>query len=152
MTLHHLIVTFKTLGACASLEPRYCRMAHSVASRDALALATAEVLGLSLPDISCPRRRVDRITANVCFWHKADIPTRSTNVRFWGQSGHGADSRKCPLLTQSGHWPRQSRVTGVTEYRVGTAASVRLDVEGLDHLAPLLRFVGDEFPEIGRRA
>jgi hypothetical protein len=22
---------------------------------------------------------------NVCFWHKADIPTRSTtNVRFWG--------------------------------------------------------------------
>ena len=47
---------------------------------------------------------------------------------------------------------RRSRVTGITEYRVGTAASVRLDVEGLDHLAPLLRFVGDEFPEIGRRA
>jgi hypothetical protein len=21
---------------------------------------------------------------NVCFWHKADIPLRSTNVRFWG--------------------------------------------------------------------
>jgi len=21
---------------------------------------------------------------NVCFWHKADIPTRSINVRFWG--------------------------------------------------------------------
>jgi hypothetical protein len=21
---------------------------------------------------------------NVRFWHKADIPTRSTNVRFWG--------------------------------------------------------------------
>jgi hypothetical protein len=22
--------------------------------------------------------------ANVRFWHKADIPTRSINVRFWG--------------------------------------------------------------------
>jgi len=21
---------------------------------------------------------------HVCFWHKADIPTRSINVRFWG--------------------------------------------------------------------
>ena len=25
--------------------------------------------------------------ANVRFWHKADIPTRSTDVRFWGPSG-----------------------------------------------------------------
>src|SRR5262249_53324308 len=24
----------------------------------------------------------------VCFWHKADIPTRPTNIRFWGNSGH----------------------------------------------------------------
>ena len=24
--------------------------------------------------------------ANVCFWHKADIPTGSTNVRFWGKA------------------------------------------------------------------
>jgi len=23
-------------------------------------------------------------SANVRFWHKADIPARSTNVRFWG--------------------------------------------------------------------
>jgi hypothetical protein len=29
-------------------------------------------------------------------------------------------------------------------------ASVRLDVEGPDDVAPLLRFVGDEFPERGR--
>jgi hypothetical protein len=21
---------------------------------------------------------------NVCFWHKAEIPTRSTDFRFWG--------------------------------------------------------------------
>ena len=36
------------------------------------------------------------------------------------------------------------RRTGVTEYRIETAASVRLDVGGPDHLAPLLGFVGDE--------
>ena len=39
---------------------------------------------------TCPRRRGDRIAPvsaaarNVCFWHIADIPTRSINVRFWG--------------------------------------------------------------------
>jgi hypothetical protein len=47
------------------------------------------------------------------------------------QSGHGDRAQRCPLsgesvhqrppircllLTQSGHWRRQSRVTGVTEY------------------------------------
>ena len=25
------------------------------------------------------------------------------HVRFWGQSGHGLDVMKCPLMTQSGH-------------------------------------------------
>jgi hypothetical protein len=39
----------------------------------------------------------------VAFWHKADIPIRLRNVRFWGQSGHDADVLQCPLLTQSGH-------------------------------------------------
>src|SRR6516225_5679502 len=33
-----------------------------------------------------------------------------------------------------------------------TAASVRLDVEGLDHLAPLLGFFGDVFSEVRGRA
>jgi len=28
-------------------------------------------------------RRGDRIDPNVRLWHKADIPTRSTDVRFW---------------------------------------------------------------------
>jgi hypothetical protein len=56
-----------------------------------------------------PARPGDRITTffaatqNVCFWHKADIPTRSTNFRFqlppqifrealviWVQSGAGS--------------------------------------------------------------
>jgi len=27
------------------------------------------------------------VQLNVRFWHKADIPARSTNVRFWGWSG-----------------------------------------------------------------
>src|SRR5262249_22647567 len=31
------------------------------------------------------------------------------------------------------------------------AASVRLDVEGLDHLAPLLGLIGDELAEVGGR-
>jgi len=26
----------------------------------------------------------DEFGGNVRYWHKADIPTRSTNVRFWG--------------------------------------------------------------------
>jgi len=28
-------------------------------------------------------RRVSSLT-DVCFWHKADIPTRLVNVRYWG--------------------------------------------------------------------
>src|SRR5262249_56860566 len=35
---------------------------------------------------------------------------------------------------------------------IGTAASVRLDVEGLDHFAPLLDFVGDQLSAVGGRA
>jgi hypothetical protein len=34
----------------------------------------------------------------------------------------------------------------------GARASLRLDVEGPDHLAPLLGFVGDELGEVSRRA
>ena len=31
-----------------------------------------------------PRFVADTARAHVRFWHKADIPTRSINVRFWG--------------------------------------------------------------------
>ena len=31
------------------------------------------------------------VTADVSFWRKADIPVRSADVRFWGQSRHHAD-------------------------------------------------------------
>ena len=37
------------------------------------------------------------------------------------------------------------------EYPRAFPASVRLDVEGPDDFAPLLRFVGDEFAEVGGR-
>ena len=47
---------------------------------------------------------------------------------------------------------RGVRGTGVTEYLIGTGASVRLDIGGPDHLPPFLRFFGNEGPEIGRRA
>src|SRR5215467_1810390 len=57
-----------------------------------------------------------------------------------------------PTLQRS-PMPRQRlSSTGVTEYRIGTAASVCLDVECPDDIAPLLGFVGDELAEVGRRA
>jgi hypothetical protein len=43
------------------------------------------------------RRRRDGTTTfftaaqNVRFWHKADIARLSSNVRYWGESGHRAD-------------------------------------------------------------
>jgi len=43
------------------------------------------------------------------------------------------------------------RLTGVTEYRIGTAASVCLDVGSPDHLGPLLGFGGDELTEVRGR-
>jgi hypothetical protein len=39
----------------------------------------------------------------VCFWHKADIRTRSINVRFWGKADMVSTPTECPLMTQSGH-------------------------------------------------
>ena len=41
---------------------------------------------------------------DVCFRHKADILTRSINVRFRGQSGHSADLSPCPLMTPNGNF------------------------------------------------
>ena len=43
------------------------------------------------------------------------------------------------------------RRTGVTEYWIGTVASVCLDVGGPDHLAPLLSVVCEELAEVRRR-
>jgi hypothetical protein len=62
-----------------------------------------------------------------------------------------ADLMRCLLLTQSRHWPRQSRVTAFTEYRTGGPGSVHLDGRELDHLGPLLDLYSNEFGEFGGR-
>src|SRR5262249_37304931 len=44
------------------------------------------------------------------------------------------------------------RRTGVTEYWIGTAASVCLDVGRADHLAPFLGFLRDQLAKLSRRS
>jgi hypothetical protein len=39
---------------------------------------------------------------------KADIPERSSVVRFASESGHRRTRQACPLSAKSRHWPRQS--------------------------------------------
>src|SRR5262249_61865197 len=57
-----------------------------------------------------------------------------------------------PTLQRS-RMPRQRlSSTGVTEYWIGTAVSVRLDVGRPDHLGPLFGVICDELAEIGGRA
>src|SRR5262249_5480216 len=50
----------------------------------------ARCLGLVVATLDRPRFRGNSAHqcsgCNVRFWHKADITTRATNVRFWGQS------------------------------------------------------------------
>src|SRR5262249_12117848 len=41
------------------------------------------------------------LSSDFRFWHKADIPTRSANVRFRGQSGHQSHLSQCLLLTKA---------------------------------------------------
>jgi hypothetical protein len=43
--------------------------------------------------------------ANVCFWHKADKPTKPAFVRFWTKADNGGfwPAMDCPLMTRSGH-------------------------------------------------
>ena len=41
--------------------------------------------------------------ADVRYWHKADMPSCTAHVRYWGQSGHALLHCTCPLMTQSGH-------------------------------------------------
>ena len=41
---------------------------------------------------------------NVRLWHKADMQTALTNVRFEGNNGHDADMTRCLLMTHFGHW------------------------------------------------
>ena len=52
--------------------------------------------------------RLNEISQHVRFWHKADVRTRSTNVRFWGGvKGHrdGELSSRTPGGLFGGGWP-----------------------------------------------
>jgi len=68
----------------------YGGVADAVGLSGSFLLVTVVVL-LILPLLLCfdpPSKSTDnegvRRTAYVRFWHKADVPTRSANVRFWG--------------------------------------------------------------------
>ena len=61
------------------------------------------------------------------------------------------EAEKFPGLKAGHQRPRGSQ-NGRYEYWIATAASVCLDVEGPNDVAPLLRFVGDELAEVGGRA
>ena len=52
------------------------------------------------------RRRGDRVAETIAAahdrcWHKADMPMAPSNVRFRGNSGHGADRTERPLMTDA---------------------------------------------------
>src|SRR5262245_25668996 len=47
-----------------------------------------------------PAVRDDR---DVGLWHKADVQTGASRVCFRAKSGHPETTRRCPLMTQSGH-------------------------------------------------
>ena len=50
---------------------------------------------------------------DVRFWHKADMPSCTAYVRFWGKSGHDVLHCTCLLLTHSGHvqWSELGKIT-----------------------------------------
>src|SRR5262249_20361739 len=63
-------------------------------------------------------------------------------VRFTPESGQIADIAGCPLCATSRH--SQCSTCHSPNGIYGISYSLRLDACELDHLAPLLRFVGDE--------
>src|SRR5437899_1615934 len=61
-----------------------------------------------------------------------------------------------PTILDLSHRPHHRRLPrqrfSATDVMKPSAASIGLSSRELDHLAPLLGFLGNEFPEIGRRA
>jgi len=74
----------------------------------------------------------------------SDNQILKSNIRNWAI---GLQTFATGSLPRSGLVHRTLR-----NIRLGLPGSFRLDVGGPEHLAPLLRFVGDELAEIGGRA
>ena len=77
--------------------------------------ATAAVTLIPVTTMSGPLAG-DFGRSDVRYWHKADMPSCTAHVRYWGQSGHNVLHRTCLLLTQSGH--RQDRPLPEYRYRL----------------------------------
>ena len=80
---------------------------------------SAKTLGLTFP-ITLLDRADEVIERLVSFWHKGDILTALTNIRFQGNSGHGVVG-----LRQSVSDPIQ---TAASPHSINSSASARSEV------------------------
>jgi hypothetical protein len=92
----------------------------------------------------CPSQRRPRHTGATGLARAQEHPTHRSVHR----AGPGSVQGLLALID------RRSRhaISSNGIYGISTDGLLRLDVGGPDHLAPLLGFLGNEFPEIGRRA
>ena len=82
------------------------------------------------------------VASNVRFWHKADMPMRLANVRFWGNSGHcdevmfKRDEARRIFSSTAVAWPLTARAqqpaTMLTQWL--TAAANRCKKGGFSHV------------------
>ena len=89
---------------------------------------SAKTLGLTFP-ITLLDRADEVIERPVSFWHKGDIPTALTNVRFQGNSGHGVvglrQSVSDPIQTAASPHSINSSASARSEVGLGGRASLR---------------------------
>jgi hypothetical protein len=89
---------------------------------------SAKTLGLTFP-ITLLDRADEVIERLVSFWHKGDIPTALTNVRFQGNRGHGVvglrQSVSDPIQTAASPHSINSSASARSEVGLGGRASLR---------------------------
>ena len=87
---------------------------------------SAKTLGLTITLLD---RADEVIERPVSFWHKGDIPTALTNVRFQGNSGHGVvglrQSVSDPIQTAASPHSINSSASARSEVGLGGRASLR---------------------------